>query len=207
MSRRRILRKQKGLLLAKKHSERYGACSRPNNGKDVHAGRTLNKNKKTAPVYQCPVGCGDKVSFGAASNCVDFRRMSKAERRDRVKKYYLCRKCLKYLKRVKHNVQDCPAQACGNCKKDHNSLICPEERREQKLHKVQDEKESDDDDDQDFYGDMDLFEENLQFHLIHKGPADDDGDDYQDDYQNCDEEEEDQTGNGPEEVQRIVRCL
>ena len=45
---------------------------------------------------------------------------------------------------MKHNIQDCPAAACGNCKKDHHSLICPEERREQKLHKAQDEEDSGD---------------------------------------------------------------
>ena len=90
-----------------------------------------------------------------------------------MKKYNLCRKCLKSLKRFKHNAQDCPDPACGICKKDHHSLICPEERREQKLHKVQDEEESDDDDDQDSYGDKDLFEEDLQFHFNHE-PGDDD---------------------------------
>ena len=65
--------------------------------------------------------------------------MNKGERRDRCKKYNLCRKCLKSLKRVKHNAQDCPAPGCANCKKDHHTLICPEEGREQNLHKVQDE--------------------------------------------------------------------
>ena len=43
---------------------------------------------------------------------------------------------MRSLKRVKHNVQDCPAPGCANCKKDHNTLICLEGRREQKLHKA-----------------------------------------------------------------------
>ena len=59
-------------------------------------------------------------------------------------------------------------------------MICPEERREQKLYRVQDEEYSGDDDDQDFYEDRDLFEENIQFHFNpEEGPGSDYGDDYQ----------------------------
>ena len=60
-------------------------------GKDGQAGKTFSKDKKTVPQYQCPVGCRDKVSFGEVSNCSNFRRISKPERRGGVKKYSLCR--------------------------------------------------------------------------------------------------------------------
>ena len=105
--------------------------------------------------------------------------MIKAERRNRVRKYNLCRKCLKSLKRVTHNVQDCPAPCCAICKKDHHTLICSEEKREQNLHRAHDEEEdSGNEDDQDLYEDKDLFDPNLKFHFSHDIPGYYDGDDY-----------------------------
>ena len=128
--------------------------------------------------------------------------MNKGERKDRCKKYNLCRKCLKSLKRVKHNFQDCPAPWCAICKQDHHTLICPEERREQKLHKVQDEDGySDDQNDEDYCKDKDLFDPNLQFHFSHNSSGYDDGDDFQDYYQEEDDYGEEQVdgGNVPED--------
>ena len=132
-----------------------------------------------------------RVSFGAASNCQIFRKMDKGQRRDRCKKYNLCRRCLKSLKKVKHLAQDCPAPLCANCDKDHHVLICPNERTEQKLHKVQGDDEDDDDkyEDEDFYQDGDFFDEDQQFHFS-QGPEYDDGDDFQNCYQSDDKSEE-----------------
>ena len=104
---------------------------------------------------------------------------------------------------MKHNIQDCPAPCCAVCKKDHHTLICPEEKREQKLHKAEQEEEDsgDEENDQDFYGNKDLFESNLQFHFSNESPEYDDGDDYEDDYQDDDEydEEQDQSGDVQED--------
>ena len=146
-------------------------------------------------------GCGDKVSFGEASNCQNFRRINKGERKDRCRKYNLCRKCLKSLKRVKHNIQDCPAPGCEVCKKNHHTLICPEEGHEQKLHKVLDEDgDSDNENYEKYYEDKDLFDPNLQFHFSHNSSGYDDGDDFQDYHQEEDDygEGQDDSGNVPE---------
>ena len=62
--------------------EREGATSKPSYGKEAQGGRPYNKNKKLPPQYPCPVGCGDRVSFGAASNCSNFRKINKGERKD-----------------------------------------------------------------------------------------------------------------------------
>ena len=174
----------KGLLLKKETFEREGATSKIYYGKEAQGGKYYHKNKISPPQYPCPVDCGDKVSFGAASNCQNFRRMNKGKRKDRCKKYNLCRKCLKSLKRIKH------------------LLICPEERREQKLHKVQDEDGySDDQNDEDYCKDKDLFDPNLQFHFSHDSSGYDDGDDFQDDSQEEDEygEDQDHAGDVPKD--------
>ena len=70
----------------------------------------------------------------------------------------------------------------------YQALICPEERREQKLHKVQDEDgDSGDEKYEDYYEDKDLFDPNLQFHFSHNSSGYDDGDDFQDYYQEEDD--------------------
>ena len=74
--------------------------------------------------------------------------MSKKEGLDRVKKYDLCRKCLKSLKKVKHDVKQCPAPDFSDCGKYHHSLICPEEKKEV----------------DDYYGDGTVFEGHIRFH-------------------------------------------
>ena len=70
--------------------------------------------------------------------------MSKKERIDRVKKYGLCRKCLKSLKKVKHGIKQCTDPDCNDCQKDHHTLICLEEKKEQKVFKSEEEDEDDD---------------------------------------------------------------
>ena len=81
-------------------------------------------------------------------------------------------------------------------KQDHHSLICPEKRREQKLHKIQEDGDSDDENDEDYYEDKELFDPNLQFHFSNLGPKYDDGDDFQDHYQEEDDDGEDQDDSG-----------
>ena len=91
---------------------------------------------------------------------------------------------------MKHLAQDCPAPLCSNCGKDHHTLICPNEKTEQKLHKAQDDDEDDQEsEDEDYYQGGDLFDEDQQFHFS-KGPGEDDGDDYEDHYQGSDSGEE-----------------
>ena len=90
---------------------------------------------------------------------------------------------------MKHLAQDCPAPLCSNCGKDHHTLICPNEKTEQKLHKAQDDDEDDQEsEDEDYYQGGDLFDEDQQFHFS-QGPGEDDGDDYEDHYQGSDSEE------------------
>ena len=95
--------------------------------------------------------------------------MSKKERLDKVKKYGFCQRCLKSLKKVKHDIKQCPAPDCSNCGKDHYSLICREEKKEQKINKTRgedEEGESDDSKHEDFNGDPDVFEDDDE----HEGP-------------------------------------
>ena len=145
----------------KENYEKEGGASKPYSGRENQGKRTPTKYKTgNLPQYGCLIGCGNKVSFGAASNCSVFRKMDKSQRRERCKKYNLCRRCLKSLKRVKHLAQDCPAPLCSNCGKDHHMLICPNERTEQKLHKAQGDDEDDEEsEDEDYYQGGDLFDE------------------------------------------------
>ena len=114
------------------------------------------------------------------------------ERRERVKKYSLCRKCMRSLKKVKLDIKAYPAPPCNDCGKDHHSLICPEERKEQMIHKVQDDEEdSDDDSDEEYYGDCDIFEDDIKFHFKHE---DNSGDGSLEEYKDG----EDQPEGGPE---------
>ena len=61
-------------------------------GKETENSKNYSKpKKKDAPKFSCPIGCGDRVAFR--------NKMNKKERIERVKKYGLCRKCLKSLKK------------------------------------------------------------------------------------------------------------
>ena len=65
---------------------------------------------------------------------------------------------------MKHDIKQCPAPDCSDCGKDHHSLICPEEKKEQKIEE-DGKDESDDSEDEDFYGDRDVFKDDIRFHL------------------------------------------
>ena len=88
--------------------------------------------------FPCPLKCVHKVAFGSAQNCHNFRvKSTKKERQEKVLKFFLCRKCLKAASKVKHeSMADCKAPDCSICGKNHHKLICPEEEREQKTHKI-----------------------------------------------------------------------
>ena len=49
--------------------EREGANSKSSYGREAQGGKPYNKNNRLPPQYPCPVGCGDRVSYRAASNC------------------------------------------------------------------------------------------------------------------------------------------
>ena len=104
------------------------------------------------------------------------------------------------LKKVKHDIKACPKPPCNDCRKDHHSLICLEERKEQKIHTVQDDEEDSDDDsnEENYYGDQDIFEDIMKFHFKHE---DDSGDGSLEDFQDEDEYEDgqDQPEGGPED--------
>ena len=94
-------------------------------------------------------------------------KSTRKERQEKVLKFFLCRKCLKAANKVKHErISDCKAPDCGICGKNHHKLICPEEEREQKTHKIdEDDKQEDDDDQQEYPEDQDLFAEDLTFNF------------------------------------------
>ena len=93
---RKILRNER-TFAQKEAFEREGVTSKPTYGKEAQGGRFYNKNKKPPPQYPYSVGCSDRVSFGAASNYANFRKMNKGERRERCKKCNLCRSSLPRL--------------------------------------------------------------------------------------------------------------
>ena len=63
--------------------------------------------------------------------------------------------------------------------KKHHKLICPEEEREQKTHKIdEDENQNDEDDQQEYPEDQDLFAEDLTFNFT-KSNLTDDGDTFE----------------------------
>ena len=122
---------------------------------------------------------------------------------DKVRKYQLCRQCLKSLKKVSHKLEDCRAKPCSNCQGSHNRLLCTKPVGEQKVFETVEEEK---DDGQDRYGDQDVMSDNLQhtfssaFHtpnedLEMEDPADGEWDEvitcmYMDMYIDAEEEDE-----------------
>ena len=59
---------------------------------------------------------------------------------------------------MKHDIKLCLAPNCSDCGKGHHSLIFPEEKKEQKIYR-------DDNEDENFYGDRDVFKDDIRFHF------------------------------------------
>ena len=75
------------------------------------------------------------------------------------------------------------------------------------MHKLHDDDDdSEDENDKDFYEDKHLFDPNLQFRFSNQGPEYDDGDDFQDHYQEEDDYGEDQDDSGNVPGDERVKC-
>ena len=72
----------------------------------------------------CPLKCSHAIPYGNASWCETFRNYEPSMKLDVVKKNNLCRRCLSNWQAL-HMPKDCRAPPCGNCKGDHNTMICP----------------------------------------------------------------------------------
>ena len=79
----------------------------------------------------CPLPCNLKVAYGSASYCMNFQKDTKPVRIDKVKKYMMCKKCLK--KGTTHKVDGCRAPNCRICKGAHNALISTSKERRIKI--------------------------------------------------------------------------
>ena len=62
---------------------------------------------------------------------------------DKVKKYQMCRQCLKSLQKVPHKLEDCWAKVCNKCGGTHKKLLCDKPLGEQKIMKIEVEEEDD----------------------------------------------------------------
>ena len=97
----------------------------------VNNGNGDNANFQNKPQYPCPLPCNHKVAYGSASYCSNFRKDTKPVRIDKVKKYKMCKKCLK--KGTTHTVDQCQAPNCRICKGAHSALICTKEGGQQRM--------------------------------------------------------------------------
>ena len=86
----------------------YGGGYKTNNGNGD------NTNFQNKLQYPCPLPCNHKVAYGSASYCSNFQKDTKPVRIDKVKKYKMCKKCLK--KGTTHMVDQCRAPNCRICK-------------------------------------------------------------------------------------------
>ena len=83
------------------------------------------KWKPDRPLFPCPLKDGHKVPYGSASYCDNFRKeKDMSQKVDKVKKYQLCRQCLKSLQKGPHTLEDCRAKPCSNCQGTRNRLLC-----------------------------------------------------------------------------------
>ena len=110
----------------------------------AYGGGGGDKWKTDRPLFPCPLKDGHKVPFGSASYCENFRKEKDLSLRiDKVKKYQMCRQCLKSLQKVPHKLEDCRAKVCNNCGGTHNRLLCDKPVGEQKIMAVEVEEEDD----------------------------------------------------------------
>ena len=83
-------------------------------GNKGNSGNGENVNLQNKPQYPCPLPCNHKVAYGSASYCSNFCKDTKPVRIDKVKKYKMCKKCLK--KGTTNTVDGCHAPSCRICK-------------------------------------------------------------------------------------------
>ena len=80
-----------------------GAYNRAKSGYGY--GNGDNTNFQNKPQYPCPLPFNHKVAYGCASYCANFQKDTKPVRIDKVKKYKMCKKCLK--KGTTHTIDQC----------------------------------------------------------------------------------------------------
>ena len=130
------------------------------NSGGAYGGGGGDKWKTDRPLFPCPLKDGHKVPFGSASYCENFKKEKDLSLRiDKVKKYQMCRKCLKSLQKVPHKLEDCRAKVCNNCGGTHNQLLCDKPVGEQKIMAV----EVEEDDGHDRYGGKDVMGDDVTY--------------------------------------------
>ena len=91
----------------------------------------VERDQQNRPLLPCPLPCPHKVPYGSATYCSNFRKDSKQIKKDKVKKYKMCIKCLK--RGSSHTVAECKAGPCCICKGEHNYALCDHDGGEQKM--------------------------------------------------------------------------
>ena len=94
-------------------------------------GNGYDESLQDKPRYPCPLLCNHKVAYGSACYCPNFRNDTKSTRIDKVKRCNICKKCLK--KGTLHAFEKGRAPNCQICKGAHHTLICTEERGQQRM--------------------------------------------------------------------------
>ena len=106
--------------------------SKPSYGKS-----RIERDKWNRPLLPCPLPCTHKVPYASATYCVNFRKDTKPIRKDKVKKYKMCPKCLK--KSANHTIPECKARNCTTCGGEHHDMICDQEGGQQKMFNTKEE--------------------------------------------------------------------
>jgi hypothetical protein len=117
------------------------------NGANRNGNRSrVERDAQNRPLLPCPLPCAHKVPYGSATYCGNFRKDSKQIKKDKVRKYKMCIKCLK--RGSSHTVAECKAGKCRICGGEHNYSLCDHDGGEQKMFNIREEGDKDEDKDQ-----------------------------------------------------------
>ena len=113
------------------------------------------------PLFPCPLKGGQRIPYGSATYCENFiEEKDISARKAKVKKYQLCRQCLKSSQKVPNKIEDCRANRFSNCQVAHSRLICTNPIGGRRVYEA---KEEEGDDFQDRYWYQDVMSDNLQY--------------------------------------------